>query len=561
MMGQSAPNDRAVKTVRRACGTGRTTRADQAKPERYRQLDRERYDVVVIGAGLGGLTAAALLAARGKAVLVVDQHYVAGGNATVFRRKGYVFDVGLHYIGGCHGGGLIPRVLRAAQADSVEWNELDPDGFDTFVFPDFRFRMPRGLAKLENRLLETFPREQAGIRRYMRMIEEMKQMSEAFASPRKALWLLPRSRLLLRWANSRYGEFLDSCTTDAKLRAVLAGQQGDYGLPPSRASTVIGAGMVLHYLDGGAYFPRGGGQVISDRLAAAIEKQGGKILLLCRARRIQVERGAVTGVEIESRHLGRRFVRAPVVISNADLKHTMVDLVDEGLLRRKTLRKVRGYEMSPALGVVYLGIRRDLKAEGHPNTNYWIYPDLDVERQYAATTAGLFHERPFCYVTIASLKDPDNGSLAPPGMTNLQLMTVAPSHPGAWGIDEASFADGSYRKNAQYRRLKDEFADRLIGLAEGVLPGLRDQIAYCEVATPLTHRRFTNASGGTSYGIAPSPDQYLMARPGWKTEVPGLYLCGASTRSGHGIAGVVVSGVEVAAAVAGRAVRRSVWSD
>jgi phytoene dehydrogenase-like protein len=113
--------------------------------DRFRSLDDRRFDVIVVGAGMGGLTAAALLTRQGKRVLVVDQHAVAGGNATIFKRSGYEFDVGLHYIGGCHPDGPIPRILRAAGVDDVEFEELDPDGFDTLVFPDFEFRIPKGI--------------------------------------------------------------------------------------------------------------------------------------------------------------------------------------------------------------------------------------------------------------------------------------------------------------------------------------------------------------------------------------------------------------------------------
>jgi phytoene dehydrogenase-like protein len=103
--------------------------------ERVATFDRDQYDVIVIGAGTGGLTAAALLARRGRSVLVVDSHYVPGGNASVFHRPHDTFDVGLHYVGDCGPGGSVQRILHAG-AGQVAFNELHPDGFDTICLPD-----------------------------------------------------------------------------------------------------------------------------------------------------------------------------------------------------------------------------------------------------------------------------------------------------------------------------------------------------------------------------------------------------------------------------------------
>lgn len=110
------------------------------------------WDAIVIGAGLGGLSAAAYLATNGQRVLVLEQHYVAGGNAHVFRRKRskrtFEFDVGVHYIGDCAPGGAILNVLRGVGLeDEIEFLELDPDGFDTILFPGVTFRVPKGWDK------------------------------------------------------------------------------------------------------------------------------------------------------------------------------------------------------------------------------------------------------------------------------------------------------------------------------------------------------------------------------------------------------------------------------
>ena len=528
--------------------------------DRFRRLEKDQYDAIVVGSGAGGLTAAALLARKGLEVLVLDQHYVAGGNATIFRRPGYEFDVGIHYIGECSPNGQIARILRAAGAGNVAFEEMDPDGFDTLVFPDFTFRVPRGIERFRARLHERFPSERKGIDRYLTLVQQVQDFGKLPGkrkSPLGALRTLSRSGMLMRWANRTFDDFLDTCTRDARLRAVLAGQNGDYGQPPSRVPAAMGAGLAAHYL-GGAYFPRGGGQVIADALAESIEREGGKLLLRTKVERIVVERGRVQGVELVNKHVGRRIVRAPVVLSNADLKQTVSKLVGPEHLKRKTVRQTERFEMSPALGVVYLGLKRDLAAEGHPRTNYWIYPGYDYDPIYRDVREGRFPEVPGCYVTVASLKDPTSTRLAPEGVTNVQLMSIVPSAPAAWGLTEAEVRDGTYGDSERYAQAKERYARSLFEVADQVIPGIADDVVYQEVASPFTHTRFTGSSNGTSYGISLVTEQFLGKRPGARTEIDGLYLCGASTRSGHGIGGVTMSGLVAASSVLGGGLVRRV---
>lgn len=531
--------------------------------DRVASLERDTFDVIVVGAGIGGLTAAATLAHRGKQVLVLDMHYEVGGCATVFHRKGraYEFDVGLHYIGDCGKEGLIPRILRGAGiADGeIRFLEQDPHGFDTLCFPDYRFAIPRGYARFRDKLIAEFPAERKGIERYFRFLKQVWDFMGVHSNPASALWVLPRSAMLLRHLNSTVAQFLDTCTHDVKLRAVLTGQVGVYHQPPTRATMIGHAAVTNHFLQG-SFYPSGGGQIFSDKLAAVVERNGGKILLRSRVERIEVENGRVTGVTFNSRRLDTVTVTAPAVIVNADIKESLLRLVEERHLKRSTVAKTRAYEMSPAMGVVYLCVRLDLQAMGCKNTNYRIYPGFDYEPAYRDTFGGKFPADPHVFIGNATLKDPDNLSVAPPGIYNLQLMSVVPSTPAAWGLTQAEVDDGTYRDNPAYIEKKAWFAKQLIELAERVIPGLSAHIEYEEVSTPFSVTRFTGSSNGTSYGIAFTPKYFLHRRPGAKTEIKGLYLCGASTRTGHGIFGAMTGGVEAAAAVAGRQVRGEVMA-
>ena len=139
------------------------------------------------------------------------------------------------------------------------------------------------------------------------------------------------------------------------------------------------------------------------------------------------------------------------------------------------------------------------------------------------------------YATVTSVRDPASRHIAPEGHTNLQLMAMVPKDYGIWNVDRTPTQGGRYHRDPDYRRSKSELAERLIETAERVLPGLREHIDWKEAASPVTQERFTRSTGGTSYGIELNLDQIGPFRMGPGTEVPGLFLCGASTPSGPGV--------------------------
>ena len=400
----------------------------------------DEVDVAIIGAGPGGLVSGAYLAKLGLSVAVFDAHYVAGGCATMFERgtkdARYNFDIGLHYIGDCGPNGAIPRLLRGVDIDLV-YEPMDASGFDEIILPNRRFRIPVDREEYEQRLLEAFPNERKGIRTYCRLLREVELLGSLMGSGASKFQLIKdvvfKGRLAAKYRNATIGAFFDDHIQDADLRAILLGQSGDYGVRPSRASAMLHCGLSNHYFKG-AYYPRGGGQIIADRLAETIESHGGHVLLRKPVRNILVEDGRAVGIQVDIKG-SLQSVRAKTVVSNADLKQTLLELLPKEVLTETQRSQAEQFEMAAAIFITCVGVKGDVRDLGMGATNYWQFDSNDMESFYDEIDNGSLATR-CAYITSASIKDPHTAGHAPDGHTSLEVMTILPGNPSHWGIQE-----------------------------------------------------------------------------------------------------------------------------
>jgi phytoene dehydrogenase-like protein len=514
--------------------------------------------VIIVGAGTAGLTAGAYLAKHGMSVVIFDPHYVAGGCGTMFTRTSEVgdfhFDVGLHYIGDCAPGGQIPSLMEPLGVD-VTYRPMDQDGFDTLVFSDYRFRIPASVDAYRDRLVADFPAETKGIDRYVRLLREVMHLGKITSGARgrsgqfKLAWeAVTRGRLAARSQNATLADVLNTCTDDPLLRAVIAGQSGDYALPPSQVSAMLHCGLAGHYFKG-AYYPEGGGQVFADGMAEVIEAHGGVVRLKCGVEKIEIEDGRVTGVRTEPIRGTSHTVKAPVVVSAADLTVTLEKLIGLEHLPASWSERVAGFEIPQALSMMFVGVEGDLGDFGLSDTNLWVFGDTDMERLYAEVAGG--NRTPQgAYITSASLKDPNTPGHAPDGHMGIEVMALSPGSAEAWGVDPSAIASGAYQNNAVYLDRKAQLQSDLMGWLESVAPGIGQKVVFQEAATPITHGRYTRSTGNTAYGLSATPRQFLKNRPGYRLPIEGMYLAGVSTRAGHGIVGAMLSGHNAALRVA-----------
>ena len=373
------------------------------------------YDVIVIGSGIGGLTTAGLLArAGGKRVLVLERHTEPGGLTHTFRRDGASWDVGVHYIGQLGPGSQGRAYFDYLSGGELEWNRM-PDSYDRFVYPGVELRVSSDPLRYERDLVDAFPQEARAIHRYFQDVRRVTRWATlGFIQgmvPRPAASLLRAAqRLGGRRATQTTKAYLDAHFRSPRLKAVLASQWGDYGLPPSRSAFAVHALIVSHYLEG-AWFPRGGSARIARTFEKGIEQAGGAVRVGQEVTEILTENGTAVGVRVMD-HRGaqvrERVYRAPVIVSAIGASNTFNRLLPTfGEIGRRTgpaRRTLEHLGTGTSAVTVFLRLRDDPRSIGIDGGNIWINRDLDHEGAQRCSDSLLKGNPHDVFVSFPSLK-------------------------------------------------------------------------------------------------------------------------------------------------------------
>jgi phytoene desaturase len=487
----------------------------------------ERADAVVIGAGLGGLAAAATLSAEGLRTVVLEQHSLPGGYATGFQRGPYRFDAALHALNGlAPGGGVDHLYEQLGIAERLRLHRLDP----LYVLrgPGLEVVAHADVFAYESELIRSFPEQAEGIRGYLdeaaAVYRETRRLEVDRAAGRQPGGdeFVRRYPMLVRISGETWDEMMRRHVSDPGARTALGALWAYLSLPPSRCAALVGATATTSYHEHGGWYPEGGAQAISSALVQTLRRRGVEIRYGQSVAHIEVQGDRAVAV---TTHQGQQL-EADLLISNASAPTTMLDMVGRERLPAGYVGRVEGPTPSYTVFSVFLGLDRDLFAEQGLAHEMFVDPSLDADAAWDASQRGDWAAVSLA-ITDYTRVDP---GCAPPGHGVVVLSTVASwDYADTWGTG-GDLVD--YHQNPRYLEIKDRVADALVARAEDAVPGIAAAIRHREAATPLTNFEYTRNPRGAIEGYENSP---LNTGLGWlsqRTPVENLFLAGAWTSSG-----------------------------
>ena len=507
----------------------------------------DQYDAILIGSGMGCLTAGALLAKEGKKVLLLERHYTAGGFTHVFKRKGYEWDVGIHYIGEMQRpNSALKRMFDYITDGQLEWADMG-EVYDRIIIGDTSYDFVKGVENFKNQLKAYFPEEATAIDEYVNQVfAATKTTGRFFMEKALPKWMGSVVGGVMRKGYLNYSdqttyEVLRSLTDNETLIKVLCGQYGDYGLPPKQSSFAMHASVARHYFAGGN-FPVGGSSRIVETIDPVIAAAGGTILVRAEVEEIIVENNKAKGVKL----VDGNCLYADTIISGTGIINTYQKLLPESVRApHKLTDHLQKVRPSVAHACLYTGLIGTPEELGLPKHNLWIYPEKgDHDNCVERYLADINEEFPVVYISFPAAKDPD-WSNRYPGKSTIDIITLVP-----WDLFAPWEGSNWMKRGDDYDQLKESLSQRLLQHLYQQLPQTKGKVDHYELSSPLTTQHFVNYAQGEIYGLDHSPDRFRQKFLKPRTPIGNFYLTGQDIVT-CGVGGALFAGVLTAAAITG----------
>jgi len=505
------------------------------------------YDTIIVGSGAGGLASALCLAREGQSVLVLEQHYIPGGWCHSFTKHESRFSPGVHYIGLLAEGESSNNLYRGLGiANDLVFFKMNPKGYEHCWIGDERFNIPAGTNNFRDALIQRFPKEKHGIKRYLKTVEDVS----------RELQLIPKmnsfwDKVSIPWRTRHLGKYglfslkrvIRWHVKDPLLQIILNTQCGDHGLPPAKASFPLHSAVMEHYLSG-AYYPMNGGSSIVEAMVKSIESYGGEVRLRQSVDKILIDDAGESKSAIGVALSNGEKIYASRVISNADPKKTYHELVGRQYLSDALNSKLDASKYSCTSLMLFVTVDMDVKNAGIDSGNIWLMPNRDMDDVYdemmrediskGEAFSGIF-------VSCTTLKDPTSFDGKHHTFEVLTFINYDAFK---------AYAHEDKKRAPEYLFFKEKLMQKMVNSFEKVIPGVSEHIVHKDLGTPITNEYYVNATRGSVYGTEKTLNQIGPNAFRAQSEIENLYLCGASILA-HGVTGATYSGVDTAARILG----------
>ena len=474
---------------------------------------KEKYDIVVIGSGLGGLACAYILCKFGYRVCVLEKHFQTGGNLQTFKRKGCKFDTGMHYVGSLGEGEVLHKFFNYLDLlAKVNVKKLDEDAFDIINIEGREYKYAMGYKKFTQSLIQDFPEEEKAIYAYINKIKELSEGSDIFNL---------REVDLMDMTNINYygistAEFIASLTNNYQLRSVLSALNPLYAGTEGNTPLYVHA-LVNHFFITSAWRLTEGGNQISDALVDSIKSMGGQVLTSAEVVKFHFNDKLLSAVKTKN---GDIF-EADYFISNMHPSLTM-DFIPDGKIRKSYKNRLSNLKNTISSFCVYIVLKKNQIP--YLNKNYYYYKTKSVWG-VDIYDKDKWPQGLMLYFT-ADKKNPDFAESA----TIISYMKY--EEVKQW--ENTSIG----KRGEEYLAFKKEKEKQLLKRVDEVFPDLSDAIDVIYSASPLTFRDYTGTKEGSMYGISRDCNHPIESYISPRTKIPNLYLTGQSINL-HGITGVL----------------------
>lgn len=485
---------------------------------------KHHYDVVVVGSGIGGLTTAALLAKKGINVLVIEQHYLPGGCCTAFRRQGWTFDAAAGMLFGWGEKGLSPHRFVMNELEE-EIDVIPHNNLYRMYIAGKELNFWRDFERYFSELTELFPNQKNELRAlydflyylYDNILLRGQMVVPPTELPADAEVTIPEELIPLLSQNVE--SIVKRFITDPDVIAFFNMLTCTYCYTTAHETPASLAVVFVDNHEGGIYYPAGSPLMLPNKLENAIEKRGGQVLCRHLVDEILINEGKAYGVRLAD----GTEIMADRVVSDATIWNLYGKLIRPRHIKPERTEWAQSFIPTFGSLALYLGVDAEALPEGNPPILFFI------EDMYNITEGDIT-------VFINSVDDP---SVCPPGTYSMTV--VKPSIKVKWPHP----SDPAYQSE-EYKRLKEQEANKLLDRVEKYLPNLRKHIRVMDIGTPSTIERYTLKNWGNVGGPKQMMGQEMINRLHARSEWENLYLCGDSTVMGVGIPSTTISGVGAA---------------